>query len=416
MLFRSICDGEDNDCDGDVDEDFVVGGICQGDHGVCSAVVGERECDGAGGVVCSVDVGGSLDTSSEEVCNGDDDDCDGLVDEGCDDDDDAFCDVAFEVDEGAACIPGDCDDELGTVNPDADEICDGLDTDCDGEREDDELDEDGDGFLICDAAAPDCDDQDPNVYPRDQDDELCDEKDTVCEDDGEAPAAELLDEDQDGVGVCFDCDDDDADVPSDNGFEILTSGKDDNCDGATDRLTDGFDDESLPASWTVLNGVSAERGYDEGEGEGGFLAVAPVGAPGTIVQALAPVEAPVGFDAQVRIGISPGENNTFGGILFGWSEAGTFGYAALHPPDEVWLGTFTDNLADPVVGRFEDGVRNGGFGPLDLRVRQDADGDVTVWVDGVRILEGAQMPAGGRVGVLAKDTVVGFDDLLIQQP
>ena len=413
-----ICDGEDNDCDGGTDERFAVGGLCQGDHGVCSAVAGERECDGQGGVVCSVDVGGSDDTSDEEICNGLDDDCDGDVDEGCDDDDDNFCDLAFEVDEGATCIPGDCDDDRRTVNPDADEICDGLDSDCDGSVGADDLDEDdadGDGFLVCDAAAPDCDDNDPTVYPRDEEDEVCDAKDTVCANDGTPPAAELTDDDDDGVGVCFDCDDDDGDVPAADGYEDLTTGKDDDCDGGADRLSDDFDDESLPQTWRFVRAAGLERPYPD-PADGGFLGLAPLGPPGALGQALAPVHAPQGFDAEVRLAIQPGENNTFGGIIFGWSEDGSFAYAALHPPDEVWLGTFTAGLADPVVDRFEDGVRNGGFGPLTLRVRQDAGGDVEVWVDGVRVMQGEGMPAGGRVGLLAKDTLVAFDDLRIRRP
>jgi hypothetical protein len=237
----------------------------------------------------------------------------------------------------------------------------------------------------------------------------------VCANEGQTPDAELLDEDEDDVTICFDCDDEDGAVPADDGYENLTTGKDDNCDGGADRLSDDFDDESLPDTWRVIQGLPVETPYPDGR-PGGFLGLTPGDAPGSIAQALAPVHAPNGFDAEVRVTIQPDQNNTFGGILFGWSEAGTFGYAALHPPDEVWLGTFDGGVADPVRARFAEGVRNGGFGPVLLRVHQDAAGDVEVWVDGVRIMESDDMPAAGRVGIFAKDTLVGFDDLRIQRP
>ena len=87
-----------------------------------------------------------------EVCNGADDDCDGYVDEdpnlpGC-------TDYFYDLDgdgygqEGnsqcwcsphgtySAAIDGDCDDGDAAVNPEATELCDGLDNDCDLEVDD----------------------------------------------------------------------------------------------------------------------------------------------------------------------------------------------------------------------------------------------------------------------------------------
>jgi len=58
---------------------------------------------------------------SPEVCNGRDDDGDGLVDEGFDRDGDGF----------TAC-GGDCDDRRAGRNPNSVEVCDGVDNDCDG--------------------------------------------------------------------------------------------------------------------------------------------------------------------------------------------------------------------------------------------------------------------------------------------
>ena len=135
------CDGADNDCDGETDEDFAtLGDACDGDD-ADSCANGQLVCgDDAQTVACAQD------EEVVEVCNDADDDCDGAVDEpdasGCvphweDGDGDGFgvgtesclCGPSGVL---TALQPGDCDDELGGVNPDGSELCNGLDDDCDG--------------------------------------------------------------------------------------------------------------------------------------------------------------------------------------------------------------------------------------------------------------------------------------------
>jgi uncharacterized protein YkwD len=71
-----VCDGVDNDCDGDVDEDGVCDEPCTPTDEVCDGV--DNDCDGD---VDEDDVCGSGCTPTDEVCDGVDNDCDGLVDE-----------------------------------------------------------------------------------------------------------------------------------------------------------------------------------------------------------------------------------------------------------------------------------------------------------------------------------------------
>lgn len=116
-----LCDGIDNDCDGRTDEDTTHRG-CQVGIGAC-AEVGTSVCvDGVAECV------GHAGMPDDEVCNGVDDDCDGLVDE--------------EL----------CSGEAPACDPDAAEICDGIDNDCD-----DFIDEEaGDCFGVGEGYAGGC--------------------------------------------------------------------------------------------------------------------------------------------------------------------------------------------------------------------------------------------------------------------
>lgn len=112
------------------------------------------------------DTDAAVHPGAEEVCNGIDDDCDGEVDEGLtfDDDGDGF--TSTDSCEGSK---DDCDDTDPAVHPGAAEACNGVDDDCDGDVDEGlTSDDDGDGFTSvgsCEGSADDCDDDDPAVHP-----------------------------------------------------------------------------------------------------------------------------------------------------------------------------------------------------------------------------------------------------------
>jgi hypothetical protein len=68
-----------------------------------------------------------------EACDGRDNDCNGVIDDGCDEDGDGYCAEDATVTAEAMCQPGDCNDDEAAVYPGAPAACDGLDNNCDGE-------------------------------------------------------------------------------------------------------------------------------------------------------------------------------------------------------------------------------------------------------------------------------------------
>jgi hypothetical protein len=127
------CDGVDDDCDGLVDEDFVVTSVSCG-VGVCASS-GTRVCT-AGSVRNECSPGQPA--SSDASCNGVDDDCDGSVDED-------FQGEAVPCGVGACrrtgtgtCVDGvvdtTCEPGFPGMN---DATCDGVDDDCDGATDED---------------------------------------------------------------------------------------------------------------------------------------------------------------------------------------------------------------------------------------------------------------------------------------
>jgi hypothetical protein len=125
-----VCDATDNDCDGQVDEPEDMpwlGQACPASLGVCNGIwecnAGVKECHGSGTAVGR--------------CNGEDDNCNGVIDELeellQDPEYHEPCGDATGLCEAGAkeCVNGAwvC---VGAVGP-GDEVCDGSDNDCDGE-------------------------------------------------------------------------------------------------------------------------------------------------------------------------------------------------------------------------------------------------------------------------------------------
>ncbi len=144
-----------------------------------------------------------------ENCDGQDNDCDGVIDNGFDNDGDGVTRCGPDLDFDTA--DDDCDDEDASKYPGNVELCDGYDNDCD-QLIDELFDEDGDGTTSCGddgivgTADDDCDDNNNNIEPNIWDD--CDGVDVNCNDlvdedcdtGGGGGLFCYADSDQDGVG------------------------------------------------------------------------------------------------------------------------------------------------------------------------------------------------------------------------
>ena len=312
-----VCDEADNDCDFEVDEgvgetwhlDIDGDGwgsptettlaCSQPDDAVSYELAADCDDDDA-----------AVHPDATEICNERDDDCDEVVDEGTqvtfyvDFDGDGWGDLSATTEactepEGYSSSPGDCDDGNAAVSPDATELCNDVDDDCDGDIDEPDAadaltwyaDGDGDGYgdagnttAACDqpshylADNTDCDDAAAEVNPAA--DEICnlidDDCDTAIDDDDtdrleSSATAWYADDDGDGYGdlgdvtlACTqpsdtstdatDCDDTDSDVHP-TAAEVC-NGDDDDCDGYIDD-----DDPSVDTS-------TGSTFYDDNDGDG----------------------------------------------------------------------------------------------------------------------------------------------------
>jgi hypothetical protein len=268
------CDDADPDVHPGAEDDPSDGfdADCAGDELV------DADGDGhpAGAADCD-DTDPAVYLGAPELANGVDDDCDDQVDEetaGADDDADGWCEGHDYEGAGLSCwqgaTPGDCDDGSPLTHPGAEELCDGEDQDCDGLVPAGEADGDGDGWRSCGG---DCDDARPDVHPE-AEELACDALDTDCvedpqeedwDGDGSAPcqgdcddydpAANPTDVDSDGASSCDgDCDDlawslNLLDLDGD-GVHTCAGDCDDNdtgrFPGAVEDACDGIDSDCVP--------------------------------------------------------------------------------------------------------------------------------------------------------------------------
>ncbi len=141
-----VCDGLDNDCDGQADEDFPgVGSACDTSEDTDQCKNGVLACGQGGTIVCQDD------SPAVEQCDGIDNDCDALIDDGFTDTDaDKTADCVDEDDDGdAAPDVSDCAPLDPLVHPAATEVCDGQDQNCDGKADETFPDLDLDGVADC---------------------------------------------------------------------------------------------------------------------------------------------------------------------------------------------------------------------------------------------------------------------------
>ena len=268
-----LCDNIDNNCNGVVDEGFAdidkdlladcVDDDDDGDDvldlvdncpvtfnpdqsdidgdGTGDACEDDTDNDGDPDLTDCVDDDPAVHHGAVEECDGIDNNCNAIADEGFEDtDEDGSADCVDDDDDEDGYVDGDdCQPLDPAVNPGAEEVCNGIDDDCNGEVDETFGDNDDDGLTDC------VDDDDDN--------------DGILDEDDNCPMVanfEQVDADNDGMGNACDPDDDNDGVDDEDdcaplnplsfpGNPEVCNGIDDNCDGVVDENYPNNDDDEL---------------------------------------------------------------------------------------------------------------------------------------------------------------------------